>query len=520
MTAPKEPTSDMRTYHTRLFPSPEEDALLRAYADLYGRVERALFAALQRGGIKPGDVKTEYLERFGITARQFNAVSRTLQGKIASVRELRKLQRKELDRRIWKAKTILGRLELKLRKATPEELGSVRNELHQKERRLHQLEGKRKKLGPREPVRLCFGSRRLFQAQFHLEENGYASQEEWREAWRSARSRAFFVLGSWDETGGCQGCVVTDLGEGRFRLRLRLPPALVARNDGGKYLSLDVGISYGGGPVAAAQTRNEAISYRFLRDEKGWRVFASVSTQDVPVTTRLRDGTIGIDLNADHLAVTETDRHGNPIESVRIPLVTYGLSHTQERAQIGEAVKALVAFARGKGKTLVVEALDFSGKRAALEGECRGRSRMLSGFAYGAIRTHIRARAHDSGIGVVEVDPAYTSVIGRHKFARRYGLSGHQGTALTIARRALHFTERPNRHDPNAPGLPARNRPGHVGEYWGKVARWEAARRGRRRSVKSRPSVRLALSGQPVVCRWDSGTRTASSTARPALWDK
>ena len=78
-------------------------------------------------------------------------------------------------------------------------------QVHQKRRRLANL---RSRLAGLEAdiaagrVRLCFGSKRLWRKQHHLEANGYASHEEWRRDWRDARSNEFFVLGSRDETGG------------------------------------------------------------------------------------------------------------------------------------------------------------------------------------------------------------------------------------------------------------------------------------------------------------------------------
>ena len=57
---------------------------------------------------------------------------------------------------------------------------------------------------------LCFGSKRLWRKQHHLEANGYASHQEWLSDWREARSNEFFVLGSRDETAGCQLCVFAD----------------------------------------------------------------------------------------------------------------------------------------------------------------------------------------------------------------------------------------------------------------------------------------------------------------------
>jgi len=58
--------------------------------------------------------------------------------------------------------------------------------------------------------------------------------------WREKRSNQF-VLGSKDETGGCQGCVATQAEDGSYTLRLRLPNA--ARD---KYLLIrGVRLEYG-----------------------------------------------------------------------------------------------------------------------------------------------------------------------------------------------------------------------------------------------------------------------------------
>ncbi|MCV5591482.1 hypothetical protein OFN17_29055, partial [Escherichia coli] len=50
-----------------------------------------------------------------------------------------------------------------------------------------------------------------------------------------------------------------------------------------------------------------AISYRFLRDEKSWRLFVTFD-EDLPETVTWRElGAIGVDVNPDHLAVAEVD---------------------------------------------------------------------------------------------------------------------------------------------------------------------------------------------------------------------
>ena len=52
--------------------------------------------------------------------------------------------------------------------------------------------------------------------------------------WRAARSDEFFVLGSRDETAGCQLCVASVNDDGTLTLRLRMPDSLAGRH--GKYL--------------------------------------------------------------------------------------------------------------------------------------------------------------------------------------------------------------------------------------------------------------------------------------------
>ena len=346
-------------------------------------------------------------------------------------------------------------------------------------------------------IRLCFGSRRLWRKQYALEANGYSNYGEWLRDWRSARSDEFFVLGSRDETAGCQLCVATVDDDGSLTLRLRLPDALAGQH--GKHLVITgIRFRYGHEQVLAALESNaeyaafrrrhgeqaarhsglgQAVSYGFKRDGKGWRVFVTTEMMDVPVETDQRRGAIGVDLNADHLAVSETDADGNWLKSWRVALVTYGKTSRQAEALIGDAVASVVAYAREAGKPIVIEKLDFRQKKSVLEGESRKYSRMLCSFSYGKIKACLLSHGYRQGVEVHQVNPAFSSVIGRVKFMERYGLSVHQAAALVLARRLLGCSERiPRRRVcPVGDGVqvafsvPARKRVKHVWTYWGAV---------------------------------------------------
>ena len=68
-------------------------------------------------------------------------------------------------------------------------------------------------------------------------------------------------------------------------------------------------------------------------------------------------GTIGVDLNVDHLPVAETDASGNCLNAWRAPLVTYGKNTHQAEALIGDAVASVVEYAKEVGKPIVIEKL-------------------------------------------------------------------------------------------------------------------------------------------------------------------
>lgn len=487
------------TFQTRFNLEENAERALRAMAKLMSRVRRVLFADLMAGKTK-GALKSAYLVRFGITARQFNACATEIEGKIQSLKELQKLQ-------IAKHQERISQITKQLDTTPNQSVHTRKRKRIRLEQKLHDLEAD-KACGI---VRCCFGSRKLFRAQFHLEASGYSSFEAWKVAWQASRDLEFFLLGSKDETTGNQTCQATEE-EGKITLRLRLPDAL--RAEFGDFLVIpNLVFAYGRSAILASlrdceerrqlkgqkldsyKDYGSALCYRFKRDEKGWRVFVSTSMKEPTWVTRSQPGVVGLDINVDHLALLETDRFGNPLQQHTIPLNLYGKNQHQALALIGDACARAVDLARQSGKDLVIEKLDFSAKRASLAELYNAKqARMLSSFAYGKIMSALKSRAWREGVRCHEVNPAFTSLIGRVNYAKRYGLTIHHAAALCIGRRFCGFSEQPSRHleaIPDGKGghvacpVPVRNRGKHVWSLWRKmnqklrvvlVARFRAAK--------------------------------------------
>lgn len=460
------------TYQTRLQLNERDASILNECASLLSHVERCLYAEVAKGST-PASCKNTFLKKYGITARQFNAIRINVEGKIAACKVSQ-------EQSIASLKQQLNSLEEKIKRL--EKKPSKHFILHQKKRRKNILSHRLRcleedlKAGV---IHLCFGGRKLFRAQFYKEENGFSSHEEWKEAWEAKRNGEFFVLGSKDETAGNQTCCAR-LKEGKLVLRLRLPKALEEKF--GKYLEIEnIHFSYGQEAILAAlnNPNGQAISYRFKKDKKSWRVFVSTALKRKEVVSREDCGVIGIDINSDHIAYAETDRFGNLIESKIFPWNTYGKSKNQVKAQTGDVCKEIIKKAEEAKKPLVIEELDFQKKKLSLkESGNHSQARLLSSFAYGLFFSFLKARAFKQDIAVHSVNPAFTSVIGSVNYAKRYGLSSHLAAAFCIARRYQKFSELPGFSEGEISDgkgghvafvLPVRNRTEHVWSFWAKV---------------------------------------------------
>ena len=138
---------------------------MTTYAELYGRMQRKLFADVAAGS-SASSLKAAYLKRYGIPARMFNGVRVSLEGKAASVREQQKMRLDDLQRRIARSeRQVLDAAER-----------GRRDQVHQKRRRLanlrHRLEVLEADIAAGR-VRLCFGSKRLWRKQYAFEANDY-----------------------------------------------------------------------------------------------------------------------------------------------------------------------------------------------------------------------------------------------------------------------------------------------------------------------------------------------------------
>jgi IS605 OrfB family transposase len=423
------------------------------------------------------DVKREAIARFDISARQFNGVRFDLDQAVNAWRGQIDHRVKDLADQVKHAGTAVRRLERKLtaerRKNDPSrrKIRSIKFRLHQK-KRLHaklqaRLDAARAE-ARRSVPNVCFGGRGPMR-------RGQIGE------WRERRTRMLTLVGSKDEAAGNQ----TARWDGET-LTVRLPDAL-----GGGFKTLHgVRFRYGQAEMLGALERGAGITWRFYRRGDGaWQANATIEEPAPAVTATTRSGTIGVDLNVDHLAVTVADRYGNAVDRWSEPFPTAGTDTHRAEAMIGDAVKRIVDTAHDRGMAVACEDLDFQRKKAGLRNVAKQHARRLSGFGYMQFHARLAARCGRRGVELHAVDPAYSSMIAEKRYARGLNLSRHHAAALVLARRAMGMGERLVCTRRGALVSAAQHEPRHV---W---RRWRDAR-PRRPRERNKPRTAASASGR------------------------
>jgi hypothetical protein len=171
---------------------------------------------------------------------------------------------------------------------------------------------------------------------------------------------------------------------------------------------------------------------------------------------------LAVDLNHDHLAAWVVLPDGNPADApVTVPLALAGLPASHRDGLLRDAISTLIRVAKDHGcRAVAIEDLDFADARAqGRENHGRRPSRGRRGRSFrqltGALptarfRDRLTQMAHNQGLRVIAVDPAYTSQWGRQHWLAPLSqqasptATGHHAAAVVIGRRAHgHRARRP-----------------------------------------------------------------------------
>jgi IS605 OrfB family transposase len=292
---------------------------------------------------------------------------------------------------------------------------------------------------------VVFGGKRLFEKLCKNHLTGKA-REKLKKQWRELRQGTLISIGSKSKEDKGNRLLRFEDKEGQLHLRITIGNrefiyAKVLREPSN---SKDKWLTFMAMLLESWQTQSY-FPYTVELKLRNGGVYGSVSFE-LP-TPKVRytkeNGVIAIDTNASpiHLAIAEVSKNGELLSYQTISLHhLLGLSKNSKDQQEWILAHQIVDLAIQKNKAIAVENLKKLKKGKRGDGKPELRKRLHQWNAKKFLRK-LKRVAMLKGVEIVEVNPAYTSVIGMLKYAPQLNIDKDIAGAYVIGRRALGFKE-------------------------------------------------------------------------------
>ena len=446
--------------------------ILDILGDQYEFIRRTGLNDLQKG-MNEDEIEKSYQSRFNIQWAWADSIATEVKQTYSQLTTAKKLHiariKEQIKKKIKKAKAIFKSLS-QVKNPTPRHQNQALG-LKSKLLKIQSLKKQLTKLQSTSRLHICFGSKKLFNAQYHLEENGYSNHEEWLRDWKKKRGGRFYCVGKAQDGGGTMIKIYHVSGDD-FKAVVTLPRFM--KEEDGEKLEIPFQVKEDRrrrqSSLLYALKKQKPITVQvFRREHKSdqWYIHLTTYVQEVPVTTKSRNGCIGVDFNRDSVEWAYVLPDGNIKNKGQINFKWKGFSSGQRQVIMRDLVVKLTDLAFAIQCPIAIESLDFSKKKASMSELSSAYNSMLSNLSTGMFREALSSRCKRSGIGLHQINPAFTSVIGMIKFMGRYGLNSGTAAAMTIARRAMGYSER-------APQCLVRpeDRARHSWTTWNRVSRY------------------------------------------------
>jgi IS605 OrfB family transposase len=294
------------------------------------------------------------------------------------------------------------------------------------------------------PKKVIFGSRKLFEqlSRNHLNGN---RREKLKTRWKESRQGNLYSRGDKEK----QGNLNLRLQWINDKLYLRINTgnkqyiyAKVIRSvkrEKDKWLDFMI-------KLEKAFQSKEWFPYSVRLKLKNGKVYAFISFEEklTSITIKRENGIIGIDVNAYpyHLALAVVSKDGN-LEGYQSISLSELLEVSSKKRQYLEwqVAHRVIELAKKENKAIAIEDLKRLPKGKRGDGFAKLRSK-LQKWCYKRLLEKVEILARRSGIEIRKVNPAYTSVIGKLKYAPQFNIDKDVAGAYVIGRRGLGFKEK------------------------------------------------------------------------------
>ena len=436
------------TTETKLYSKNNEDIVnyFNKVKNQYNYILRKVYYIIRNNPkLKTNLLNTKLQNEYSISRRTANSIIKTVQGRINSIRELKKTEIKQkqyklekISEKLEKLIPILLVLKLKAEKNNIKDLIKYRNfkikvafmkirkdKLINKIKSLnHQLETNK--------FKITFGTKKLFRQNL--------------EKFLNKRDNQMAFIGSRHETGCNHNFKLKYVSKiNQFIIRIRKDFKYKNKKGEERYVYGKCFFNNHKNLLKEIlKSQNSPLTYRIIKRKNKYylQCIFEIDKRNT-ILTRKDYGVIGIDFNKGFLAVSQTNKYGHLVKADKI---TYRFgSGNKTKNDLLLLINKLTELAINTGKDLAIEDLSFLKRKSkTMKGKSKkGRkyNKMLHSLAYRIFLNRTEQICNKKKIGLLKVNPAWTSWIARNKFCERMKLNIHNGAAFVIARRGMNIKD-------------------------------------------------------------------------------
>ena len=409
------------------------------YKGLFNSIQRKAFHIIKNSYINVGEFtlkdKTVLIKNiattYNLTARAATSIVYNMTGRFNAIKELKEYEKKikSLEKKIAKTEEARQKLNLRMAlntatKKEQEKYEKLKISLYWRRNKLNKLKRKIKKLEKEietQRYKVCFGTKQLLQTDYKK----FVEQRD---------SELFYVGNATDSACNNNFQMRYNKKDNQFYFKIRKE----INTEEKKWIT---------GKVYFSKTQTKKIkellrskesplTYRIkVKDGKYYlQIIFQYKHTKAMCDTRNSNGVIGVDFNKGFVAVSETDRYGNLINTFNIKYRFR--SGTKTESDFQWIAKILSEYCLEDGKDLVIENLKFDKTKANMvKDDFKIYNEMLSSLAYAKFSKIIESKCAKKRIFLKKVNPAWTSRIAKEKYCGNKKLNIHSGASYVIARR-------------------------------------------------------------------------------------
>ncbi|ACN98378.1 transposase, OrfB family [Sulfurihydrogenibium azorense Az-Fu1] len=295
------------------------------------------------------------------------------------------------------------------------------------------------------PKKVIFGGKRLFQLLKNKHING-KYREKLKQKWQDRRKHCLYSRGDKSKKGNLntriefeKDKIILRINTGeRNWIKANIKRAVNRQNDKWTNFIADL--------IQANQT-NQYFPYsveirKINNDFYAFINYEEIKTEE-PIITK-DNGVIGIDINANpfHIAMAFVKKDGN-LENIEKLYLHNLLNKTKNQREYisWQIAHQITDIAKERNKAIAIENLKDIPKGSKGDGSKKLR-KIKQQWIYKGLLDKIKILAKRKRIQVIQVNPAYTSIVGSLKYAPQYNLDKDIAGAFVIGRKALGFKEK------------------------------------------------------------------------------